>query len=132
MSDVGIMAAGYQRFREYAEVVDRLLLDLKLGNVPTQETIRPVVQLFEELENDETSPAMVHVVRLLIRSRSALPTGKFKTIASQLRARQPSNETVQDLERVAAVLDDERAAISARLQGAKCLTTIFKHRSASF
>lgn len=118
MSDVGIMASGYQRVREYAESVDRLLLDLKLGTAPTQETIQPVLQLFEELENDKNAPAMVHVVRLLIRSRSALPTGKFKTIASQLRTCQPSEETVQDLERVAAVLDDERAAISARLQGA--------------
>jgi hypothetical protein len=117
MSDTGVIAGGYQRVREYAESVDRLLLDLKLGASPSDETVRPVVELLEGLEDERTAPAPVHVVRLLLRSRDVLSPVRFKAIASQLRSRHPTPEAIEDLELVATLLDDERAAISARLQG---------------
>lgn len=117
MSDTGIIAAGYQRVRDYAESVDRLLLDLKLGAAPDDETVQPVVELLEGLEDDRTAPAPVHVVRLLLRSRNALSPSRLKAIAVQLRSKHPTAEAVEDLELVAALLDDERAAISSRLQG---------------
>ena len=117
MSDTGIIAAGYQRVRDYAELVDRLLLDLKLGTSPSEETVMPVVQLLEGLDNDLTASAPVHAVRLLLQSRNLLSPSRFKTIATQLRSKRPSPDAVEDLEMVAALLDDERAAMSARLQG---------------
>jgi len=117
MSDTGVIAAGYQRVREYAESVDRLLLDLKLGTAPSDETVMPVVQLLEGLDNDRTASAPIHVVRLLLRSRNILSPSRFKAIAAQLRSKRPTEDAVDDLETVAALLDDERAAISARLQG---------------
>jgi hypothetical protein len=117
MSDTGIIAAGYQRVRDYAELVDRLLLDLKLGAAPSDETLMPVVQLLEGLENDRTASAPIHAVRLLLRSRNFLSAARFKSIAAELRSKRPTADAVADLETVAALLDDERAAMSARLQG---------------
>jgi hypothetical protein len=117
MSETGIIAAGYQRVRDYAESVDRLLLDLKLGAAPSDETVKPVIQLLEGLENDRTASAPIHAVRLLLRSRNLLSPSRFKAIAAQLRSKRPSPDAVEDLETVAALLDDERAAMSARLQG---------------
>lgn len=117
MSDIGIIAAGYQRVREYAESVDRLLLDLKLGAPPSDETVLPVVELLEGLENDRNASAPIHVLRLLLRSRNVLSPSRFKAIAAELRSKKPTADAVEDLETVAALLDDERAAISARLQG---------------
>ena len=117
MSDTGVIAAGYQRVRDYAESVDRLLLDLRLGVAPADETISPVVELLEGLNEERTAPAPVHALRLLLRSRNAPSASRLRTMALQLRAKKPTREAVEDLELLAALLDDERAAISARLQG---------------
>ncbi len=116
MSDTGIYAGGYQRVRDYAESVDRLLLDLKSGRAPTEEILNPVISLLEALENHQNAPAAVQVVGTLRRGRKAL-VPRLKDIVSDLKSRRASPATLAGLEEFAAVLDEERAAISARLHG---------------
>ena len=118
MSETGIHAGGYQRVRDYAETVDRLLLDLKAGRTPSDETVDPVVSFLEALALERAAPAAVQAVGALLRRRTALQTARFKGIAEELKARHPSPESVEELETVASALDEERAAISARLLGA--------------
>jgi hypothetical protein len=117
MSDTGIYAGGYQRVRDYAESVDRLLLDLKAGRAPTEEILNPVISLLEALENHQNAPAAVQVVGTLLRGRKALVPTRLKDIVSDLKSRHASPATLAGLEEFAAVLDEERAAISARLHG---------------
>jgi hypothetical protein len=117
MSDTGIYAGGYQRVRDYAESVDRLLLDLKSGHAPTDEILYPVVSLLEALENHRNAPAAVQVIGTLLQGRKALIPARLKGIVSDLKSRHPSPATVEGLEEFAAILDEERATISARLHG---------------
>ncbi|MBI2924208.1 MAG: hypothetical protein HYY24_00705 [Verrucomicrobia bacterium] len=117
MSEIGIYAGGYQRVRDYAESVDRLLLELKSGDAPTDETLKPVVTLLETLENERAAPAAVRAVGALFRARNILPLAKLKGMLAELKSKHPSRDAVAGLETVAAVLDEERAAISERLQG---------------
>jgi hypothetical protein len=118
MSETGIHAGGYQRVRDYAETVDRLLLDLKAGRTPSDETVDPVVSFLEALASERAAPAAVQAVGALLRRRTTLPSAKLKGIAEELKAGNPSAGSLEELETVASVLDEERAAISARLLGA--------------
>lgn len=118
MSETGIHAGGYQRVRDYAETVDRLLLDLKAGRTPPDETIDPVVSFLEALASEREAPAAVQALGALLRRRTALPSAKLKGIAEELKAGHPSLASLEELEAVASALDEERAAISARLLGA--------------
>jgi hypothetical protein len=117
MSDTGIYAGGYQRVRDYAESVDRLLIELKSGQSPNDETLDPVVNLLEALDNERSASAAVRTVGVLLRSKSALAPAKLRDIVTELKAKRASRATVEGLETFAAVLDEERAAISARLHG---------------
>jgi hypothetical protein len=117
MSETGIHAGGYQRVRDYAETVDRLLLDLKTGHEPPDPTVMRVVHFLEALASGKEAPASVQAIGALLRRRTALPPARFKAIAEELQARHPSTESLQELETVASALDEERAAISARLLG---------------
>ena len=118
MSETGIHAGGYQRVRDYAETVDRLLLDLKSGRTPSDETVDPVVSFLETLALERDAPAAVQAVGALLRRRTAFQAAKLKSIAAELKSRDPSPASVEELETVASALDEERAAISARLLGA--------------
>lgn len=117
MSETGIHAGGYQRVRDYAETVDRLLLDLKTGHTPPDQTVAPVVSFLEALAMEQDAPAAVQAIGALLRRRTALPPARLKVIAQELKARHPSSESLEELETVASALDEERAAISARLLG---------------
>jgi hypothetical protein len=118
MSETGIHAGGYQRVRDYGETVDRLLLDLKAGRTPSDDALDPVINFLEALASERAAPASVQAVAALLRRRTAIPAAKLKSIAEELKARHPSPASLQELENVASVLDEERAAISARLLGA--------------
>jgi hypothetical protein len=117
MSQTGIYAGGYQRVRDYAESVDRLLLELKSGHAPKRETLGPVLTLLEALENSERASAAVQAVNVLLRSRKALPRSRIRIMRTELEAERASASTIEGLEAFAGVLDEERAAISARLRG---------------
>lgn len=117
MSETGIYAGGYQRVREYAEAVDNLLIELKAGHPPAEAVYQPVVDLLEALQKPVAS-AFVQTVGVLLRTKAVLPAARLKSIATELRSRQVSPSTIDGLESFAAALDEERAAISARLRGA--------------
>jgi hypothetical protein len=117
MSETGIHAGGYQRVRDYAETVDRLLLDLKAGHTPPSQTLEPVVRFLESLAKEQDAPAAVQAIGALLRRRTALPPARLRAIAEELKSRCPSPESLEELETVASALDEERAAISARLLG---------------
>jgi len=117
MSDTGIHAGGYQRVRQYAESVDRLLLDLKTGHTPPAGTIDPVVHFLEALAQEQKAPAAVQAIGARLQKRTAISPAKLKVVADELKKRHPSSESLKELETVASALDEERAAISARLLG---------------
>ena len=117
MSETGIYAGGYQRVRDYAESVDHLLIELKSGHTPDAETIQPVVELLEALGNQPAAPASVQTVGVLLRAKPKLAPAKLRAIVGELKSRRASPTTIDGLEAFAAVLDEERAAISARLRG---------------
>ena len=117
MSETGIYAGGYQRVRDYAESVDNLLVELKSGHTPAAEVFQPVVELLEALGDPRVAPVSVQTVGVLLRTKPALAPAKLKSIVGELKSHRASPATIHGLESFAAVLDEERAAISARLRG---------------
>lgn len=117
MSETGIYAGGYQRVRGYAESVDNLLVELKFGHTPPAEVFQPVIKLLEALNWPSTASASVQAIGVLLRARPRLGVARLTSIVCELKSRRASPATVSGLETLAAILDDERAAISARLRG---------------
>ena len=76
-----------------------------------------MLSLLEALENSQRASAAVQAVNVLLRSRKALPRSKITTMRTELQTKRASASTIEGLETFAGVLDEERAAISARLRG---------------
>lgn len=119
MSETGIYAGGYQRVREYAELVDRLLLDLKSGRAIGDDAVEPVLLFLSALDDDRNAPATARVVGALLRERKVLSASDLKALQAELEAKHPSPSAIERLEALAGLLDEERAAMSARLHGGR-------------
>src|SRR5882762_4140456 len=117
MSEIGIYAGGYQRVRDYAQSVDRLLLDLKSGAAPGEDVISPVVNLLEAMQQKRTAPPRVQLWGLRWSSRSHLAPARISGIVLELKNRDVTGQTVSELEDLANVLDQERADMRQRLRG---------------
>jgi hypothetical protein len=117
MSDVGVHASGYQRVRDYAESVDRLLLDIRSGLQPTEETVAPVVILLESMEEAKTRPPAVQLLGLHWTRRTGIALARISGLVTELRSRNVTPQTIDDLEGLAGVLDQERADMRLRLRG---------------
>jgi hypothetical protein len=117
MSETGLFASGYKRVTDYARAVDRLLLDLKSEVIPSEETIAPVVTLLEAMQADAGSPPLVRLLFLRWKERVSLTASRIGEMVSELRTQQVSPRTVDQLEQLASLLDQERADIRFRLRG---------------
>jgi hypothetical protein len=117
MSEIGIYAGGYQRVRDYAKSVDRLLLDLKSGAAPDEDVVSPVVNLLEAMQQKRTTPPRVQLLGLRWSSRSRIPPARISGIVLELKKRDVTEQTVAELEDLANVLDQERADMRQRLRG---------------
>ena len=117
MSEIGIYAGGYQRVREYAELLDRLLLDLKSDGSVTEETVEPVVNLLEALQQENVAPPSVRLLGLRWMQHTNMLPARIAGIVSELKKRAIAHETIADLESLAIVLDQERADMRQRLRG---------------
>ena len=117
MSEIGVLAGGYQRLREYARSVDRLLLDLRSGIKACEESVAPVVTLLEAMQNEEGASPPVQLLQLRWKERASITSARIGRMISELRSQQASTETLEDLEGLAGLLEQERADIRFRMRG---------------
>jgi hypothetical protein len=117
MSEIGIFAGSYQRVRDYAESVDRVLLELKSDVVPNEDVVVPVVNLLEAMQQKRTASPSVQLLGLRWKNRSHISVARIAEIADELKCCNVTEQTKADLEGLASVLDQERANMRERLRG---------------
>ncbi|HUJ10670.1 MAG TPA: hypothetical protein VL171_11645 [Verrucomicrobiae bacterium] len=117
MSETGIYAGSYQHVRNYARSVDRLLLDLNSGTSPTEEAVAPVVSLLEAMQDEKTAAPSIQLLEIRWKQRASIPASRLAEIVSELRTQQISPRTLDDLEDLASLLDQERADMRLKLRG---------------
>jgi hypothetical protein len=117
MSEIGIHTGGYQRVSDYARSVDRLLLDLRSGISPDAETVAPVLSLLEAMQQEKFAVPLVQLLKLQWQSVANAALKRLGDIISDLKIEHPSQQTLDDLESLASVLDRERVTMRLRLRG---------------
>ena len=118
MSDIGIYTGNYQRVRNCAESVDRLLIDLKSGSEIDEEAVGPVVSLLQAMTKGTSGSPLAQLLNLRVRQRDAVLQRRIGTMAEELQTRTVSPETVDGLEKLARLLDHERVDLRAKLSEA--------------
>ncbi|HEY5769899.1 MAG TPA: hypothetical protein VIS71_08640 [Terrimicrobium sp.] len=117
MSDTAIFAGGYQDLRDCAKRVDRLLLEAQAGSPLSEEAVRPVADLLEALQQERTAARSVQYLGLVWRRHAHIEPQRLPRMVAELRQYKLSAETLAELERLAASLDQERAEMLLRIRG---------------
>jgi len=117
MNQQGISSGLYDEIRDYAELVDMVLVGLKAGTSSPQDESRiALAKLLEQLANGQTGDLSTRLIRLLLRGEPQLDTPHLAKIGRVLLA-SPDASVIAPLERLAAVLEQERLTAAARMRG---------------
>lgn len=116
MSNPGLYSSVYQQIREYAALVDMVLISLK-ENPESADTHREQLsRLLADLANPEQTDLSLRIVAIMFGSE----TGSRKTwqrLSQALRNTQFERTVIHDLEQFAQVLEEKQADALAKMRG---------------
>lgn len=118
MSEIGQQLGFYEELYEQAELIDNVLLEIKI-NQSSQQTSSydELGEMLVKLGGDEwqSSPARLFIILLKDFSRSK--RREWAAVGDNLIARKFDGATVQKLEKLASVLEQEQTNVMARVKG---------------
>jgi hypothetical protein len=120
MSDAGLYSSLYGRIRDLAELLDEVLLGLKLGtSKPSDPNRQRLGQLFLSIGNRRTRDLTSQLLSILLRTEGTDLNEQWSEIGQLLlQGSAPVPPTViTTLEEVAQTLEHERAGVLAKMRG---------------
>jgi uncharacterized Ntn-hydrolase superfamily protein len=118
MNDTGLFSGIYEGIRNRADLLDRVLVQLKAGtSAPGDSERRQLAAWLKSLADAGTSDYSARMIQLLLRSqRQSLQQG-WAEIGESLDSGQVSSDVIDRLEELARALEKEQATALARLRG---------------
>ena len=118
MSQVGTYAGIYDRLREYADLLDKVLVELKGGKGSPDDDKRRKLRFFlESLDADNGEDLPTKLIYILLRDESEVNPGELARIGRQLASSEIDRSVIEPLEKLAQALEHEQAGVMARMRG---------------
>lgn len=121
MSQTAIFSGMYEEVRDYAELLDKVLVELKGGiSQPQDEKRKKLGQFLTEPGSRQTRNLAVRLIGRLLRSAGQVTPQELANIGNRLRASEAASvepEMISQLEELARSLEQEQAVAMARLRG---------------
>jgi hypothetical protein len=110
----------YEQLRECAELLDKVLVELKRGTSrPQDEKRKKLAEFLTELGSARTSSMAARLIRLLVKTEGHVSPQELARIGARLIS--PTDEldrtAISHLERLARSLEQEQAVAMARMRG---------------
>lgn len=117
MSDGALNGSIYQQLRSYADTLDRALIDLRNPqNTIVDEARRQIADLLRKATANQSEDHAAMMLRIVLRRRLQ-GLGLCDKLATALERRPPDPCELDQLERIALVLDKECSTALARIRG---------------
>lgn len=118
MNDTGLFSGLYEGIRNQADLLDRVLVQLKAGSTAAASAERcQLADWLLSLNDSQTSDYSARMIGVLLRSQSPGLQKGWEDIGNNLRGNQVRKETIDRLEELARALEREQATALARLRG---------------
>jgi hypothetical protein len=118
MNDTGLFSGIYEGIRNRADLLDRVLVQLKAGtSVPENPDRRQLAVWLSSVADSETPDYSARMIGVLLRSQCPGLQKGWEDIGNLLRGNQIRKETIDRLEELARALEREQATALARLRG---------------
>jgi hypothetical protein len=118
MSDIGLHSTIYDRLRRYGEAIDDLLIELRSDDeTRTSQTRNEVTQILTEMSEEEPRTAPLRFMRLILLRSAGLQKDQLRQLADDLSFGKNDQGVLAQLERIAVVMDSERATTLSKMRG---------------
>lgn len=117
MSNPGFYSDIYQQIREYAALVDKVLIGLKENihsNDPNREKLAQLLDSFAEREQEDLS---IKIITIMLEGNDETSRVRWNQMSMTLRAAIPPQSLIDDLERFAQKLEQQQADALAKMRG---------------
>jgi hypothetical protein len=118
MSEIGQQLGFYEELYEQAELVDKVLLEIKVnGEIERESHISELGQMLIDLGKDDWQTAPARLFIILFKDFSRSKRKEWSKVGENLIARKFDSDTVTKLEKLADVLEQEQTNVMARVKG---------------
>ena len=118
MNNPGLYASVYQLIREYAELVDTVLISLKSDTSQVNDPARQKLgSLLISLAGDTWDSLPVRMIALILRDQDRTRQQKWATLGKALLSEQFDASAINDLEELAVALEHEQAGAITKMRG---------------
>ncbi|MGE0885485.1 MAG: hypothetical protein AB7P14_18205 [Blastocatellales bacterium] len=117
MSHIAMYSGVYDEIREYAELLDKVLIELKGGNSsPRDEDRTKLGQFLMSLVVPQKGDLTMRLINILLRDNSEVDPLELARIGEKLGREEVDNSVIEPLERLAQSLEHEQAVAMARMR----------------
>lgn len=118
MSNPGFYASIYEQIREYAELVDQVLISLKSGTSSSNDPDRQKLgNLLVTLAGGTWDNLSTRMISLMLRDHHSTSQKKWEQLGKTLLTEQADPSVIKDLETLAVALEQEQAGTINRMRG---------------
>ena len=118
MSEIGLYSGLYTRFHEQAELLDRVLIALKKGNSqPSDNDRKKLANLLIKLAKSSSDDFSIQLLAILLRNTSSSNLKEWGKVGKALLSNEVQQDIILKLEKLAKILEYERAEIFAKMRG---------------
>lgn len=118
MSNPGLYASMYEQIREYAELVDTVLIGLKSGtSQPHDPSRQKLGNLLITLAGETWDSLPTRMIALMLRDTRKTNQQKWEQLGQALLAEELDPTFTKDLEDLAIALEHEQAGTITKMRG---------------
>jgi len=118
MSDTGLYLGIYQQIREYAELVDDLIVKLK---DPPHDVDKTNIENFGDvllnISNNKAPDLSTRIIGMILENNKFLTRVNISALGRQLKDLELDKSLLPDLQNLAIALEQERVEVLARMKG---------------
>jgi len=117
MSHIAMYSGVYEQIREYAVLLDKVLIELKGGtSSPQDESRRNLSQFLKSLVVPQPGDLKMRLINVLLRDNNDLNPPELAEIGERLESEEVDASVIGPLERLAQSLEQEQAVAMARMR----------------
>lgn len=116
MSISGLNSGLYQQFYRYAELTDKVLIELNEGNNFSLENSKKLSNLFIELNNLRRDDISARLIWILLTEKMNLKEEEIRQAGELILQDDSKEKAISLLETLARILVDEQESIKSRVR----------------
>jgi len=121
MSSNGLYSGLYAQIRDCAELLDDVLLHLKIGDSNASDSKRRELARLLEASDESIGPDYAsHLFKALVLEADPELTKNWSRLGQALLSADSGSELIPQLEQLASSIENQRAAMLFRMRGRAC------------